>query len=106
MCVCAHILPDKGSEPKGTSPSSTNGAAENMNLLIEHYQQTNWVEVLLFAEVASNNLIHSSIGFTSPKIATGAEFVPEETSLEKRRLWKSTLFLPSSRMFSDWFLKK
>lgn len=39
------------------------------------YQQTNWAELLTFAKMAYNNLVHSSTGFTPFKVATGVEFV-------------------------------
>lgn len=62
---------------------ATNGAAERTNAMVEQYlrcyikhQQTNWVELLPFAEVAYNNSLHSSTGFTPLKVATGRDFVP------------------------------
>uniref|UniRef100_A0A2H6MZC8 Integrase catalytic domain-containing protein n=1 Tax=Micrurus carvalhoi TaxID=3147026 RepID=A0A2H6MZC8_9SAUR len=41
-----------------------------------NYQQTNWADLLLFAEVAYNNAVHSSTGLTPFQINTGVEFVP------------------------------
>lgn len=41
-----------------------------------HYQQSNWVELLPFAELAYNNAVHRSTGLTPFKIATRVEFVP------------------------------
>lgn len=40
------------------------------------HQQSNWAEILLFAEVAYNNAVHSSRGLTPFKVAMGVEFVP------------------------------
>ncbi|ETE60957.1 Tf2-1, partial [Ophiophagus hannah] len=66
-----------------TYHSSTNGAMECTNSLIEqylhyyvNYQQTNWAEHLPFAKVAYNNLVHSSTAFTPFKVAMGTEFMP------------------------------
>lgn len=54
-----------------TFHTSTNGAIERANAMVEQnlwyyvtYQQTNWVELLPFVEVAYNNAIHSSTGHT------------------------------------------
>ncbi|KAK9395697.1 hypothetical protein NXF25_019058 [Crotalus adamanteus] len=62
---------------------STNGAAECANAMVErylrsyiNYQQTNWADLLPFAEVAYNNTIHSSTGFTAFWVVHGIEFVP------------------------------
>uniref|UniRef100_A0A670ZKL6 Gypsy retrotransposon integrase-like protein 1 n=1 Tax=Pseudonaja textilis TaxID=8673 RepID=A0A670ZKL6_PSETE len=61
----------------------TNGACERTNGVLEqylrcyiNYQQDNWVDLLPFAEVAYNNSVHSSTGFTPFKVATGQDFVP------------------------------
>lgn len=55
---------------------ATNVAAERTNAMVDQYlrcyikhQQTNWVELLPFAEVAYNNSLHSSTGFTPFKVA-------------------------------------
>lgn len=40
------------------------------------HQQFDWADLLPFAEVAYNNAVHSSIGFTPFWVATGADFVP------------------------------
>ncbi|KAK9395725.1 Tf2-1: Tf2-1 [Crotalus adamanteus] len=40
------------------------------------YQQTDWVDLLPFAEVAYNNTVHNSTGFTPFQIVQGMEFVP------------------------------
>ncbi|KAK9395713.1 hypothetical protein NXF25_019074 [Crotalus adamanteus] len=62
---------------------STNGAAERANAMAErylrcyiNYQQTNWADLLPFAEVAYNNTIHSSTGFTPFRVVHGIEFAP------------------------------
>lgn len=62
---------------------STNGAAERANAAVERYlrsyvsyQQTDWVEWVVFAEVAYNNAVHSSTGFTPFQIVSGREFLP------------------------------
>ncbi|KAK9395822.1 tyrosine-protein kinase Srms-like [Crotalus adamanteus] len=62
---------------------ATNGAAEAANKMVEQYlrcyvsyQQTNWTDLLPFAEVAYNNSVHSSTGYTPFKVATGKEFNP------------------------------
>lgn len=54
---------------------STNGAVEHANSMIEqylrcyvNYQQTNWAQLLSFAEMAYNNVVHNSTGFTPSKI--------------------------------------
>lgn len=51
--------------------------------MVEHYlrcyvrhQQTDWADLLLFAEVAYNNAVHNSTGFTPFQVAMGWEFVP------------------------------
>ncbi|KAK9396111.1 Tf2-1: Tf2-1 [Crotalus adamanteus] len=72
---------------------STNGAAERANAVVERYlrsyvsfQQTNWVDLLPFAEVAYNNTIHSSTEYTPFKVVHGVEFNPiPEWSLETDR---------------------
>lgn len=60
----------------------TNGAAERANAMVEHYlrcyvsyQQSNWVDLLAFAEVAHNNAVHSSTGFSPYKVVSGQDFV-------------------------------
>ncbi|KAK9406121.1 hypothetical protein NXF25_004895 [Crotalus adamanteus] len=62
---------------------STNGVAERANAMVERYlrsyvsfQQTDWVDLLPFAEVAYNNTVHSSTGYTPFKIVFGVEFNP------------------------------
>lgn len=62
---------------------STKGLTERSNAIEEqylccyvNYQQMNWAELLPFAEVAYNNGVHSSTGFTPFKLATGVEFMP------------------------------
>lgn len=61
----------------------TDGSTEILNSLLEQYlrcftnhQQDNWSELLPFAEVAYNNTIHQSTGFTPYKVATGQDFLP------------------------------
>lgn len=63
--------------------SSTNEVAEEANVMVEgylqcyvSYQQTNWAELLLFAEVAYNNTVHSSTGFNPFWVVHGMDFVP------------------------------
>lgn len=65
---------------------STNGAAERANAMVERYlrcyvtyQQTDWSSLLPFAEVAYNNTVHSSTGFTPFQVVNGMEFlaIPE-----------------------------
>lgn len=63
--------------------AATNGAAERANAMVEQYlrcyvkhQQSDWADLLPFAEMAYNNAVHSSTGFTPFQIATGVEFVP------------------------------
>lgn len=60
-----------------------NGGCEHANGMLEYYlryyvnyQQDNWIELLPFAEVAYNNSVHSSIGFTPFQVPTGLDFVP------------------------------
>ncbi|KAK9410979.1 hypothetical protein NXF25_002154 [Crotalus adamanteus] len=62
---------------------ATNGAAERANAAVERYlrsyasyQQTNWADLLVFAEVAYNNMMHASTGYTPFKIVSGKDFVP------------------------------
>ncbi|XP_039222531.1 cation-dependent mannose-6-phosphate receptor isoform X1 [Crotalus tigris] len=61
----------------------TNGGAERANAMIErylrcyvNYQQTNWAELLPLAEVAYNNTLHSSTGFTPFRVVNRIDFVP------------------------------
>lgn len=63
--------------------SSTNGAAERTNTMIQQYvrcyvqhQQGNWADLLSFTEVAYNNTAHSSTGYTLFYVISGVEFVP------------------------------
>lgn len=60
----------------------TNGACEYENGVLEQYlrryinqQQDNWVDLLTFTEMAYNNAVHSSTGFTPFKVATGQDFL-------------------------------
>ncbi|KAK9395591.1 hypothetical protein NXF25_018952 [Crotalus adamanteus] len=62
---------------------STNGAVERANAAVERYlrsyvsyQQTDWVDLVVFAEVAYNNAVHSSTGFTPFRVVSGRDFVP------------------------------
>lgn len=87
---------------------TTNGTAEWVNSMVEHYirsyvsyQQTEWAELLPFAEAAYNNTIHCGAGMTPFKIVTGKKFVtipelntqkpeqltPEEWSERTHRVW-------------------
>lgn len=59
-----------------------NGACEWNNGVLEqyprcyiNYQQDNWTDLLLFVEVAYNNLVHSSTIFTPFKVASEQDFV-------------------------------
>lgn len=61
----------------------TNGACERTNGVLEqylrcyvNYQQDDWVGLLPFAEVAYNNSVHSSTGFTPFQVVSGQDFVP------------------------------
>lgn len=51
-----------------------------MNSVLEqyliNYQQDNWTDLLLFAEVECNNSVHNSMGFTPFRIATRQDFIP------------------------------
>lgn len=67
---------------------SMNGAVERANAMVEHYlrcyvsyQQTDWAQLLPFAEVAYNNTVHSSTGVTPFQVTTGRDFpaIPELT---------------------------
>lgn len=40
------------------------------------YEQKNWADLLPFAEVAYNNAVHSSTGFTLYRVVYGMDFVP------------------------------
>ncbi|KAK9401976.1 hypothetical protein NXF25_010332 [Crotalus adamanteus] len=62
---------------------STNGAAERANAVVERYlrsyvsqQQTYWVDLVVFAEVAYNNAVHSSTGYTPFQVVHGRDFIP------------------------------
>ncbi|KAK9395832.1 hypothetical protein NXF25_019193 [Crotalus adamanteus] len=62
---------------------STNGAAERANAMVECYlhsyvsfQQMDWVDLLPFAEVAYNNTVHNSTGYTPFKVVHGMDFIP------------------------------
>lgn len=58
---------------------ATNGATERMNMMVEcyvQYQQSDWADLFPFAEVAYNNMVHNSMGFTPFHIAGVREFVP------------------------------
>lgn len=62
---------------------STNGAVERTNAMIQQYvrcyvehQQGDWADLLPFAEVAYNNTVHSSTGYTPFYVTSGVEFVP------------------------------
>ncbi|KAK9395409.1 hypothetical protein NXF25_018770 [Crotalus adamanteus] len=83
---------------------STNGAAERANAMVERYlrsyvsfQQTDWVDLLPFAEVAYNNTVHSSTRYTPFKIVHGMEFIPipewsqEADSLHTPQTWISQI---------------
>ncbi|XP_039212212.1 uncharacterized protein LOC120313890 [Crotalus tigris] len=83
---------------------STNGAAERANAMVERYlrsyvsfQQTDWVDLLPFAEVAYNNTVHSSTGYTPFKIVYGMEFnpmpelSPEVASGQTPQTWQSKI---------------
>ncbi|XP_013927877.1 PREDICTED: stomatin-like protein 2, mitochondrial, partial [Thamnophis sirtalis] len=61
----------------------TNGACERTNSVLEqylrcfiNYQQDDWVDLLPHAEVAYNNSVHSSTGFTPFRVMYGQDFVP------------------------------
>lgn len=61
---------------------STNGAVERANAMVEcylrsyvSYQQTDCSYLLPFIEVAYNNAVHCSTGFTSFHIVSGQDFV-------------------------------
>lgn len=41
-----------------------------------NHQQTDWADLLPFADVAYNHTVHSSTGFTPFRVARGREFVP------------------------------
>lgn len=42
----------------------------------DNYQQDNWADLFPFAEVADNNALHSSTGFTPFIVTMGQDFVP------------------------------
>lgn len=86
------------------SHPSTNGAVERMNAMAEQYircyvdyQQENWADLLLLAEVAYNNAVHSSTGLTPFQVTSGMEFVPmpelprEPPSSMSLREWMESL---------------
>lgn len=61
---------------------SSNGASECVNAMVERYlccyvsyQQSEWADLLPFAEVAYNNTVHHSTGMTPFKIVTGKKIV-------------------------------
>ncbi|XP_060549443.1 uncharacterized protein LOC117670025 isoform X2 [Pantherophis guttatus] len=71
--------PDKAAPPHPRMRDE----AERLNAMIEQYlrcyidyQQSNWADLLSFAEVAYNNAVHSSTGLTPFKIVSGMDFVP------------------------------
>ncbi|XP_013913955.1 PREDICTED: transient receptor potential cation channel subfamily M member 8-like, partial [Thamnophis sirtalis] len=52
----------------------------------------NWTKLLPFAEVAFNNTVHSSTGFTPFRIATGQDFSPmPEPTIPTIKEWMDTL---------------
>uniref|UniRef100_A0A2D4H6R2 Integrase catalytic domain-containing protein n=1 Tax=Micrurus lemniscatus lemniscatus TaxID=129467 RepID=A0A2D4H6R2_MICLE len=62
---------------------STNGAAERTNAMVERYlrsyvmyQQTKWTDFIPFAELAYNNAVHSSTGYSPFFIVHGMEIGP------------------------------
>lgn len=76
---------NKTDHPKGLARLSIRARmfAESATAMIEqylrcyvNYQQSNWADLLPFAEVAYNNAVPSSKGLTPFKVATGVEFVP------------------------------
>lgn len=75
-------------------------ASERTNTMVEQYlscyvdyQQSNWADLLPFAEVAYNNLVHSSTGLTPFQITNGMEFIPMPELPRE---------LPSSMSLSKW----
>ncbi|KAK9395706.1 hypothetical protein NXF25_019067 [Crotalus adamanteus] len=80
---------------------STNGAAEWVNATVEQYlrsyvshQQTIWVDLVVFAEVAYNNAVHSSTSFTPFQVVYGRDFVPiPEYSSERSSSCQSSEWL-------------
>lgn len=62
---------------------ATNGASERTNMMVEQYlgsyvwyQQTDWAELLPFAEVIYNNAVHNSTGLVPFQIVNGIKLVP------------------------------
>lgn len=85
---------------------STNGATERDNAMVEqyircyiNYHQSDWAELLPFAEVVYNNAGHSSTDLTPFQVTSGIEFVPMQELLREP---------PSSMSLTEWMesLKK
>uniref|UniRef100_A0A8C5T014 Gypsy retrotransposon integrase-like protein 1 n=1 Tax=Laticauda laticaudata TaxID=8630 RepID=A0A8C5T014_LATLA len=79
--VFVHLLGSSQGLSSAYHPS-TNSAAERANAMIERYlrlyisyQQQEWADLLPFAEVAYNNAIHESTGYSLLQVANGIEFV-------------------------------
>lgn len=81
-CEFVHFIGSSQGLSSAYHPS-TNRAAERVNAAVERYlrsyvshQQTDWVDLVVFAEVTYNNVVHSSTGFIPFQVVQGRDFVP------------------------------
>lgn len=91
------ICKNKNGDPYGSCLELLEQRQSNLWKAFINYQQDNWTDLLPFDEVAYNNAVHSSMGYTPFQVATGQSFnlIPELPSVDPEipslKEWISTI---------------